>query len=66
MSDASSRAQPYRDFARECCRLAENTLSSQLKNRYLVMATDYVLLAEVEERAQHNAMVEEQAPHSAL
>ena len=56
MSDASSRAQPYRDFARECRRLAENTLSSQLKNRYLLMAKDYVALAEVEEQAQHDAL----------
>jgi hypothetical protein len=56
MSDASRGEQPYRDCARECRRLAENTLSSQLKNRYLLMAKGDVVLAQVEEQAQHDAL----------
>jgi hypothetical protein len=51
VSDAWNRAQNYRDLAEECRRLASGTLSSQMKKRYLVMARDYILLADVEEQA---------------
>jgi hypothetical protein len=49
--DAWNRAEHYRDLAEECRRLATATLSSRLKKRYLVMARDYILLADVEEQA---------------
>jgi hypothetical protein len=49
--DAWNRAQHYRDLADECRLLATGTLSSRMKNRYLVMARDYILLADVEEQA---------------
>ena len=51
MSDSSNLAERYRDLAEECRRLAATTLSSQLRKRYLLMAEDYLLLADVEERA---------------
>ena len=51
MLDTSNRADPYRDLAEECRRLATSTLSSQMKKRYLLMAKDYILLADVEEQA---------------
>ena len=51
MLDAWNRAEHYRDLAEECRRLATGTLSSQMKKRYLVMARDYILLADVEEQA---------------
>jgi hypothetical protein len=41
----------YRDLAEECRRLAASTLSGQMKKRYLLMAKDYTLLADVEEQA---------------
>ena len=46
-----NRAEHYRDLAQECRRLAETTLSSQMKDRYLFMAKDYVLLADIAEQA---------------
>jgi hypothetical protein len=49
--DAWNRAEHYRDLAEECRRLATGTLSSRMKKRYLVMARDYILLADVEEQA---------------
>jgi hypothetical protein len=48
--DTWNRAEHYRDLAEECRRLAIATLSSRMKKRYLVMARDYILLADVEER----------------
>jgi hypothetical protein len=45
------RAEHYREFAEECRRLAATTLSSQMRNRYLLMAKDYTLLADIEEQA---------------
>jgi hypothetical protein len=39
-----------RDLAEECCRLATTTISNHLKNRYLLMANDYILLADIEEQ----------------
>jgi hypothetical protein len=47
MLDAWSRPD-YRDLAEECRRLAASTFSGQMKNRYLLMAKDYTLLADVE------------------
>jgi hypothetical protein len=49
--DAWNRAEHYRDLAEECRRLATGTLSSRMKKRYLVMAREYILLADVEEQA---------------
>jgi hypothetical protein len=50
MSDAWNRPEHYRDLAEECRRLATTTLSSQMKNRYLLMAKDYILLADIAEQ----------------
>jgi hypothetical protein len=52
MLDTWIRAEHYREFAEECRRLAAGTLSSQMKNRYLLMAKDYTLLANLEEQAR--------------
>ena len=49
MSDPSYRAEQCRDLAEECRRLAATTLSSQMRNRYLVMADNYSTLAKTEE-----------------
>ena len=49
--DLSNRAEYYRDLAEDCRRLAAGTLSSRMKKRYLFMARDYTLLADVEEQA---------------
>ena len=49
MSDSSYRAEHCRDLAEECRRLAATTLSSQMRNRYLVMADNYSTLAKTEE-----------------
>jgi hypothetical protein len=51
MLDAWNRAERYRHLAEECHRLATTSLSSRMKNRYLLMAKDYILLADVEEQA---------------
>ena len=51
MSDAWNRAEYFRDLAEECRRRATGTLSSRMKKRYLVMARDYIVLADVEEQA---------------
>jgi hypothetical protein len=40
MLDTWNRAEHYSEFAEECRRLAATTLSSQMKNRYLLMAKD--------------------------
>ncbi len=52
MLDAWNRAEHYRDLADECRRLATTSLSSQMKKRYLLMAKNYILLADVEEQAR--------------
>jgi len=51
MLEAWNLAEHYRDLAEECRHLAINTLSSRMKKRYLLMARDYILLADVEEQA---------------
>jgi hypothetical protein len=51
MLDTRNRAKPYRDLAEACRRLATNTPSSQMKKRYLVLAQDYMRLADLKERA---------------
>jgi hypothetical protein len=38
----------YHDLAEECRRLAASTFSDQMKKRYLLMAKDYTLLADLE------------------
>jgi hypothetical protein len=50
MLDARNRA-PYRELAEECRRLATSAASSQIKNRYLLMARDYTWLADLKEQA---------------
>jgi hypothetical protein len=51
MLDTQNRADPYRDLAEECRRLATSSPSSRMKNRYLVMAQDYMWLADLKEQA---------------
>ena len=51
MLEAWNRAEHYRGLAEECRRLAASTRSSRMKRRYLLMARDYILLADVEEQA---------------
>ncbi len=51
MLDTLKHVKHYRDFAEECRRLAKGTLSGQMKSRYLLMAKDYTLLADVEEQS---------------
>jgi len=46
MWDALNRAESYRDLAEECRRLAANSLSAQMRNRFSKMADDYSTLAE--------------------
>lgn len=48
MPSATNRAMLYRNLAEECRRLAETTLSTQMRNRYSRMAESYVILAEAE------------------
>jgi hypothetical protein len=48
--DTRNRA-PYRELAEECRRLATTAPSSQVKNRYLLMAQDYLWLADLKEQA---------------
>jgi hypothetical protein len=50
VSNSSYRVGHYRDLAEECRRLAASTLSSRMKNRYLLMAKDYALLADIEKQ----------------
>ena len=50
MSDSLYRAEHYRDLAEECRRLAAATLSCQLRDRYSLMAKDYMLLADADEQ----------------
>ena len=68
MLDTRNRAEPCRDLAEECRRLATSAPSSQMKNRYLLMAQDYMRLADVEERAhayRTPATIEENAAWAA-
>src|SRR5258708_39248958 len=51
MLDTRNRAKPYRDLAEACRLLATSSPSSQMKNRYLLMAQDYMRLADLMERA---------------
>jgi len=51
MLDTRNRAQPYRNLAEECRRLATSSASRQVKNRYLLMAQDYMRLADLREEA---------------
>lgn len=51
MLDARNRAEHYRDLAEECRRRAITTLSSRMKERYLLVAKDYLLLADGMEQA---------------
>jgi hypothetical protein len=50
MLDAWNRVEHYRDLAEECRHLATSTLSSQSKNHYLLLASNYILLADIEEQ----------------
>jgi hypothetical protein len=58
MLDAWNRIEHNRHLAYECHRLATRTLSSQMKKRYLLMAKDYTLLADIEkhERAYYTRL----------
>ena len=51
MLDAWTRSD-YRDLAEECRRLSASTLSDQMKKRYLLMARDYTLLADLEKHGR--------------
>ncbi len=51
MLDAWTRSD-YCDLAEECRRLAASTLSDQMKKRYLLMAKDYTLLADLEKHGR--------------
>ncbi len=68
MLNTRNRAEPYRELAEECRRLATSTPSSQIKNRYLLMAQDYMWLADLKEQAhacRTPATVEENAAWAA-
>jgi hypothetical protein len=52
MLDTWNRAERCRDLAEECRRLATSTSSSQMKNRYLLIAQDFIRLAGLKEQAQ--------------
>jgi hypothetical protein len=68
MLDTRNRTEPYRCLAEECRRLATSTSSSQMKNRYLVIAHDYMGLADLKEQAhayRTPATVEENAAWAA-
>jgi hypothetical protein len=66
MLDMRNRPEPYRRLAQECRRLATNTSSSQIKTRYLLMAQDYMWLADLKEQAHGTpATVEENAAWAA-
>ena len=68
MLDTRNRAKPYRDLAEGCRRLATSSPSSQMKNRYLLLAQDYMRLADLKEQAhayRTPATVEENAAWAA-
>ncbi len=50
MSNPLKRPEHYRDLAKKYRRLATTTLSKQMKDRYLLMAKDFVLLADIAEQ----------------
>jgi len=50
MPDASSRVERYRKLAEECRRLAATSSSTEMRDRYLRMVKDLILLADVEEQ----------------
>lgn len=50
MSDASNQVERYRKLAEECRRLAASSSSTEMRDRYLRMAKDLILLADVEEQ----------------
>jgi hypothetical protein len=66
MLDTRNRS-PYRQLAEECRRLATSAPSSQVKHRYLLMAQDYMWLADLKEQAHAGtpATVEENAAWAA-
>jgi hypothetical protein len=49
MSGPSYRAERSRDLAEECRRFAATALSSEMSNRYSLMAENYSALAKIEE-----------------
>ena len=51
MSDASNRAERYRELAEGCRRLATIGFSAETQNHFLQMAEHYKTLAEAEEAA---------------
>ncbi len=64
MLNTRNQTEPYRELAEACRRLAASTPSSQIKNRYLLMAQDYSWLADLKEQAhayRTPAAVEENA-----
>jgi hypothetical protein len=68
MLNTRHRADRYGELAEECRRLATSTPSSQIKNRYLLMAQDYMRLADLKEQAhayRTPATVEENAAWAA-
>jgi hypothetical protein len=68
MLDRRNRAEPYGALAEACRHLATSAPSSQMKNRYLLMAQDYMSLADLREQAHpyHTpATVEENAAWAA-
>jgi hypothetical protein len=68
MLDTRDRAEPCRELAEECRRLATSTTSSQIKDRYLLIAQDYMWLADLKEKAhayRTPATVEENAAWAA-
>ena len=50
VSNPLKRPEHYRDLAEKYHCLATITLSKQMKDRYLLMAKDYVLLADIAEQ----------------
>jgi hypothetical protein len=68
MLNTRNQAEPYRELAEECLRLATSTPSSRIKNRYLLIAQDYIWLAGLKEQAhayRTPATVEENAARAA-
>jgi hypothetical protein len=59
MLDAWNQERYYRDLADECRRLAASTISGRMRSRYLLMAKEYILLADVEEQSQYIANTED-------
>ena len=67
MLEAWNQAEHYRNLAEECRRLAISTLSGRMKKRYLLMARDYMLLADIVEQVHaHRAPVAENAKETGV